>query len=110
MSQSKGIPFTPFRVLDPTVKPYGARFSTRTHVRELPLTVGQTEQMFEFSGPEMQQLDSPSLFYTAYDEHGPIEIERIAVLGLRHNIIFKRQAGPFAKLRGQWQNVDVYYD
>lgn len=110
MSQTKGIPFVPFKSFEPVNKPYGARFSTRSHMRELMVNIGQTEQQFVFENSEMQMLDSPSLYYTAFDQSGPIEIARVAVMGLKHNIVFKRQAGAFAKLRAYWQNVDVYYN
>lgn len=110
MSQDKGIPFAPYKSFEPIDKPYGVRFSTRSHMRELMVNIGQTEQEFVFDNAEMQQLDSPSLYYSAFDVNGPIEIERIAVLGLKHRILFKRQAGAFAKLRAYWQNVDLYYN
>jgi len=110
MSQDKGIPFTPYRSFEPIERPYGARFSKTTHMREHLVTIGQTEDVFEYTNIEMQRLDSPSLVYSAYDQKGPIEIERIAVMGLKHRVYFKRQAGAFAKVRAYWDVVDVYYN
>ena len=110
MSQDKGIPFTPFRAFEPVNKPYGARFATRSYMRELMVNIGQPDQMFDFSNNEMQGMEPSSLYYTAFDIHGAIEIERVAVLGLKHNVIFKRRAGEFAKLRAHWQHVEVYYN
>ncbi|QQO90186.1 hypothetical protein pEaSNUABM5_00044 [Erwinia phage pEa_SNUABM_5] len=110
MSQDKGIPFIPFKSFEPIERPYGARFSKTSHMRELLVTIGQTEQVFEFSTIEMQRLDAPSLFYSAYDQQGPILIKRIAVLGLKHRVYFERQAGAFAKVRAYWDVVDVYYN
>ena len=110
MSQDKGIPFIPYKSFEPIDRPYGARFSKTSHMRELMVTIGQREQLFEFSNSEMQRMDAPSLMYSAYDKQGPIEIQRIAVLGLKHRVYFKREAGAFAKVRAYWDVVDVYYD
>lgn len=110
MSKDIGIPYAPYKAFEAAPRPYGARFSTQTHMRELEVSSTSDAFAVTFTSTEMQLMSAPSLYYSAYDADGAIEIERIAAMGLTHNIIFKRRAGLGAKLRAYWQNVEVYYN
>ncbi|AQT28526.1 hypothetical protein YOLOSWAG_41 [Erwinia phage vB_EamM_Yoloswag] len=111
MQPGQTFSFYPFKMFSaPQRDPiYTGRTNFTTHVRELPVMIGQTDVDFEFSHTERQQMDQPSLFFTAHDAAGPIEIERVAVLGLKITVLFKRQVQGFAKLRGEWQVITHYY-